>query len=53
VVSTDRWQVGTEVGQALRGETMKLELKNIKLVEPDPDLFKFPDGYPLADEHNP
>ena len=35
------------------GETTKVELKNIRLVEPDPDLFKFPDGYHLAEEHKP
>ncbi len=29
------------------GETTKVELKNIRLVEPDPDLFKSPDGYHL------
>ena len=35
------------------GETTKVELKNIRLVEPDPDLFKFPKGYHLAEEHKP
>jgi hypothetical protein len=35
------------------GETTKVELKNISLVEPDPDLFKSPDGYHLAEEHKP
>ena len=35
------------------GETTKVELKNIRLAEPDPDLFKSPDGYHLAEEHKP
>ena len=35
------------------GETWKVEVKNIRLVEPDPDLFKSPDGYHLAEEHKP
>jgi len=35
------------------GETTKVELKKIQLVEPDPDLFKPPDGYHLAEEHKP
>jgi hypothetical protein len=34
-------------------ETRKVELKKIKLDEPDPDLFKFPEGYNLVVEHNP
>jgi hypothetical protein len=35
------------------GEATKVELKKIRLVEPDPDLFKAPDGYHLAEEHKP
>ena len=35
------------------GEATKVELKKIRLVEPDPDLFKSPDGYHLAEEHKP
>jgi hypothetical protein len=35
------------------GETTKVELKKIRLVEPDPDLFKAPDGYQLAKEQEP
>jgi hypothetical protein len=35
------------------GETTKVELKKIRLEEPDPDLFKVPDGYHLAEEHKP
>jgi hypothetical protein len=35
------------------GETTKVELKKIRLVEPDPDLFKSPDGYQLVKEQEP
>ncbi|MEA3008098.1 MAG: hypothetical protein QOI94_3367 [Acidobacteriaceae bacterium] len=34
-------------------EATKVELKKIRLLEPDPDLFKPPDGYHLAEEHKP
>jgi hypothetical protein len=35
------------------GETTRVELKKIRLLEPDSDLFKAPDGYHLAEEHKP
>lgn len=51
----DRWYspelqlVLVESSTPRPGETRRVELKNIRLVEPDPDLFKAPDGqFPLV-----
>jgi hypothetical protein len=59
ISTDDRWYspklqlVLIDSNTPLPGDTTKVELKKIRLVEPDPDLFKAPDGYHLAEEHKP